>query len=276
MSIWSEGDLQLDDVRIHYYRTGVGEKPPLMLLHGFSDNGLCWSEVVFEWASDFDIILPDARGHGLSSGSASGDYRKQAMVEDVVALIRSLKLGPVWLGGHSMGAGVAAVVASEWPDLVRAVMLEDGALFVPREQPTSSQEEPRRHSWLFEVRAQSLEERKAVCQKNTGWSEVTVEQWAISKDQLNAAILSVGPAPVIGERPPMEILATIRSPLLLVTGDPTRGAMITPKQAAQILAAQPRARELHIPNTGHCIRYDQPRTYAESVGEWLRSQGPHA
>ncbi len=272
MSTWSEGDLQFDDVRIHYYRTGAGEKPLLVLLHGFTDNGLCWSEVAQAWEGDFDIIMPDARGHGLSSGSASGNYRQRAMAEDAAALIRVLSPGPVLLGGHSMGAGVAAVVASEWPELVRAVMLEDGGLFVPREQPTRSQEEARqRLGWLFEARAQSLEERKAACRKNTGWSEVTVEQWAISKGQLNEAILPTGSAPVAGERPPMEILAAIRCPLLLVTGDPTRGAMITPELAAQALAAQPRARELHIPNAGHCIRFDQPQAYAKSVGEWLRN-----
>ena len=272
MSTWSEGDLPFDDVRIHYYRTGAGEKPPLVLLHGFSDNGLCWSEVVRQWERDFDIILPDARGHGLSSGSASGNYQQRAMAEDAAALIRSLNLGPVRLGGHSMGGGVAAVVASEWPELVRAVLLEDAALFLPREQPihTEKEEQPR-HSWLFEVRAQPLEERKAACQKNTGWSEVTVEQWALSKDQLNAALLSVGSAPVVGRRSPMEVLTTIRCPLLLVTGDPTRGAMITPEQAAEILAVQPLAHKLHIPDTGHCIRYDQPQAYAESVGEWLRN-----
>lgn len=271
MFIWSEGDLQLDDVRIHYYRTGAGEKPPLVLLHGFTDNGLCWSEAAREWESDFDIVLLDARGHGLSSSSASGNYRQRAMAEDAAALIRALDLGPVRLGGHSMGAGVAAVVASAWPELVRAVMLEDGGLFQPREKQTSSPEEvQQRFGWLFEARAQSLEERKAACQKNTGWSEITVEQWAISKGQLNAALLSVGPTPVVGERPPLDILAAIRCPLLLVTGDPTRGAMITPEQAAQVLAAQPRACELHIPGAGHCVRFDQPRPYAESVGEWLR------
>jgi N-formylmaleamate deformylase len=272
MPTWSEGNLQLDDVRIHYYRTGAGEKPPLVLLHGFTDNGLCWSEVARAWEGDFDVIMPDARGHGLSSGSASGDYRRQAMAEDVAALIRTLNLGPVRLGGHSMGGGVAMVVASEWPELVRAVVLEDAALFLPRERLASSPEEiQQRYGWLFAARAQSLEERKAACQKNTGWSEVTVEQWAISKDQLNEAILPAGPAPVSGDRPPLEVLAAIRCPLLLVTGDPARGALITPEQAAQVLAAQPRARELHIPATGHCIRYDQPREYARRVGEWLRS-----
>lgn len=272
MSNWSEGDLQLDDVRIHYYRTGAGEKPPLVLLHGFSDNGLGWSDAAREWEGDFDIIMADARGHGLSSGSASGNYQRQAMAEDAAALIRALNVAPVLLGGHSMGAGVAAVVTSEYPDLVRAVMLEDGALFVPRVSSASSQEERRsRFGWLAESRAQSLEERKAACKKNTGWSDVTVEQWAIAKDQLNEALLSAGPAPVIGNRPPLEILASIRCPLLLVTADPARGAMITPELTAQALAAQPLARELHIPNAGHCVRYDQPQVYAERVGEWLRN-----
>jgi pimeloyl-ACP methyl ester carboxylesterase len=193
------------------------------------------------------------------------------MAEDAAALIRALNLGPVRLGGHSMGAGMAAVVASTWPELVQAVMLEDVVLFFPHEQPARSPEGMlQRHGWLVEARAQSLEERKTTCQKNTGWSEVTAEQWAISKEQLNMALLSVDPAPV-GERPPMEILAAIRSPLLLVTGDPARGAVITPELAAQFLAVQPLARELHIPNAGHCIRYDQPQMYAERVGEWLRN-----
>jgi pimeloyl-ACP methyl ester carboxylesterase len=270
MTTWSEGDLQLEGVRIHYYRTGAGEKPLLVLLHGFSDNGLCWSEVVQRWESDFDIILPDARGHGLSSGSASGNYRRRAMAEDAAALIRALGSGPVLLGGHSMGGGVAAAVASEWPELVRAVVLEDAALFVPRELPANPEKEAQRHSWLFGVRAQSLEERKATCQKDTGWSEITVEQWAISKEQLNAALLTVGLAPVVGERSPLEVLTTIRCPLLLVTGDPARGAMITPEQAAEVISVQPLARELHLSDAGHCIRYDQPQAYAESVGEWLR------
>jgi N-formylmaleamate deformylase len=270
MSNWSEGDLQLADIRIHYYRTGAGEKPPLVLLHGFSDNGLCWSEVAREWESDFDIIMPDARGHGLSSSPANGNYHRQTMAEDAAALIRALGLGPVRLGGHSMGGGVAAVVASDWPELVQAVMLEDAALFVPREEPKPGEKAEQRHGWLFEVRAQSLEERKAACQKNTGWSEITVEQWAISKEQLNMDILAAGAAPVIGERSSLEVLTSIRCPLLLVTGDPARGAMITPEQAAEILALQPLARTLHIPNAGHCIRYDQPQAYAESVGAWLR------
>ncbi|HEY7020943.1 MAG TPA: hypothetical protein VH349_07490 [Ktedonobacterales bacterium] len=43
---WSEGTIIANDLRQHYYRTGAGEqKPTLLLLHGFSENGPCWSRV---------------------------------------------------------------------------------------------------------------------------------------------------------------------------------------------------------------------------------------
>jgi pimeloyl-ACP methyl ester carboxylesterase len=52
-------------IRIHYWRSG-GNKPPLVLAHGSSDDGLCWTNLAKELEANFDIILPDARGHGLS------------------------------------------------------------------------------------------------------------------------------------------------------------------------------------------------------------------
>ena len=40
-TLWQEGNVDLAEIKIHYYRTG-GDKPPLLVAHGFSDNGLCW------------------------------------------------------------------------------------------------------------------------------------------------------------------------------------------------------------------------------------------
>ena len=43
---WSEEMVTANDLRQHYYRTGSGaEKPTLLLLHGFSESGQCWSRV---------------------------------------------------------------------------------------------------------------------------------------------------------------------------------------------------------------------------------------
>ena len=87
---WSEGDIFANSIRQHYYRTG-GEKPPLLLLHGFNEYGLTWLRVSKELERDYDIIMLDARGHGRSDGIASG-FSNSLLVEDVVGVIRAFKL----------------------------------------------------------------------------------------------------------------------------------------------------------------------------------------
>jgi hypothetical protein len=57
MSNWFSGDVDANGVRIHYYRTG-GEKPPLVLSHGATDSGRCWTRVARDLESDYDVIMP--------------------------------------------------------------------------------------------------------------------------------------------------------------------------------------------------------------------------
>ena len=40
---WREDDLELEGVRLHYTRLGGGDKPAVVLAHGFSDSGRCWT-----------------------------------------------------------------------------------------------------------------------------------------------------------------------------------------------------------------------------------------
>src|SRR6266496_4304382 len=63
---WSASDLFANGIHQHSYRTG-SERPPLLLLHGFNEYRLTWLRTACELAQDYDIILLDARGHGLSS-----------------------------------------------------------------------------------------------------------------------------------------------------------------------------------------------------------------
>jgi len=100
---WAEGDVLTNGIRMHYYRTG-GDKPPLVLAHGFSDNGLCWSPVARVLQADYDVIMIDARNHGKSEAPATaGGSRAQG--DDLAGLIRALKLEEPAVMGHSMGGG---------------------------------------------------------------------------------------------------------------------------------------------------------------------------
>jgi pimeloyl-ACP methyl ester carboxylesterase len=44
MESWQQGNIGTGGLRLHYTRTG-GAKPPVVLAHGFSDDGLCWTPV---------------------------------------------------------------------------------------------------------------------------------------------------------------------------------------------------------------------------------------
>ena len=66
MQSWSKYSEKLNNIEIHYYRTG-GEKPQVVLNHGAAGGGLCWTRVAMELQSDYDVIMVDARGHGLPS-----------------------------------------------------------------------------------------------------------------------------------------------------------------------------------------------------------------
>ncbi|MCA6319719.1 alpha/beta fold hydrolase, partial [Phenylobacterium sp.] len=69
---WIPGEVAVSGGQLAYHRTG-GDGPPLVLSHGLTDNGLCWTRLAEALAPDFDIIMLDARGHGASSRVGPGD-----------------------------------------------------------------------------------------------------------------------------------------------------------------------------------------------------------
>jgi N-formylmaleamate deformylase len=123
MPNWFSDAVISNGIQIHYVRTG-GDKPALVLAHGFSDNGLCWTPVALALEGDYDVIMPDARGHGLSDAPETG-YDTVDQVADLVGFIRALELERAGLMGHSMGANTVAFTAATHPDLVSYAILED-------------------------------------------------------------------------------------------------------------------------------------------------------
>ena len=71
MAHWHSGDVEANGIRLHYTRTG-GTKPPLVLAHGLTDDGLCWTPVAEALEAEYDVIMVDARGHGQSDAPETG------------------------------------------------------------------------------------------------------------------------------------------------------------------------------------------------------------
>ena len=132
MADWSTAICETNGINLHYPRTG-GNKPPLVLLHGLMTNGLCWTGLARALEREYDVIMPDARGHGKSSVPDYG-YRYEDHANDVVGLIKTLGLPAPILMGHSMGGMTAAVVASHNPKLLSGLILADPTFISPKVQ----------------------------------------------------------------------------------------------------------------------------------------------
>jgi N-formylmaleamate deformylase len=123
MTNWVTGVCETNGIDIHYLRTG-GPKPSLVLLHGLTGSGACWIPLARGLEGEYDVVMPDARGHGDSS-TPLGGYRYEDYAGDVVGLIQELGLTAPVLLGHSMGGLTAAVVASQSATAIRGVVLAD-------------------------------------------------------------------------------------------------------------------------------------------------------
>src|SRR5579863_8503947 len=123
MTNWMSGVCETNRIHIQYLRTG-GCKPALVLLHGLTGSGACWIPLARALEDESDVVMPDARGHGNSSTPLNG-YRYEDHSSDVVGLIHGLGLVAPVLLGHSMGGMTAAVIASQMPTAIRAVILAD-------------------------------------------------------------------------------------------------------------------------------------------------------
>ncbi len=103
---WTDGFVMANGIRIHYWRTG-GDRPVLLMAHGSSDDGLCWTNLARELEDEYDIIMPDARGHGLSDPPSKSDSA-DAQAEDLTGLIRALDLEkPIMMGHRTAWRGQA-------------------------------------------------------------------------------------------------------------------------------------------------------------------------
>jgi len=267
MPNWQAENVEANGIHLHYTRSG-GAKPPVVLAHGFSDNGLCWTPVAEALATTYDIIMVDARGHGLSAAPEQG-YGSDDHAADLAGLIQVLGLQRPAVLGHSMGAAATLALAGLYPDAVGAILLEDPPLrwLTAAEPWLDPAREASRRSWVMglksKTRAELIAEQRA---QTPHWSAAELEPWADSKLQLSLNVLN-RPTAMALDWP--ATVKQITCPALLITADPARGAIVSTEDAAALQALVPQLRVAHIAEAGHSIRRDQFDRYMDAVRAFL-------
>lgn len=122
--------VKTNDITTYFELHGKGE--PLLLLHGFSGAGKDWEPLMNAWSDDFQLIIPDMRGHG-NSGSSSSRYTLHQVSLDMWALLNSLNITKFNAIGLSGGANVLLHMATQQPDRVIAMALVSGTNHYPEQ-----------------------------------------------------------------------------------------------------------------------------------------------
>ena len=113
---------------------GDEESPLVLLLHGGGQTRHSWGAVLGALSgAGARCVALDLRGHGDSQWAVDGNYRIEAFVEDVVAVLECLD-SPAVVVGASLGGMIGLQVASQLgPDRVRGLVLVDVVLSARRE-----------------------------------------------------------------------------------------------------------------------------------------------
>ena len=267
MSNWYADKIAANGIQLYYTRTG-GDKPPLVLAHGFSDDGLCWTPVAQQLEADYDVIMVDARGHGRSA-APNGGYHAQTMATDLAGVITGLALSKPVVMGHSMGGSTTMALAGLFPDLPGAIIIEDAAAgnIMADKSPEALARLQGWHDRMVKLQSKTHAELIEHAHTETPtWAEPELEPWAHAKLRFNMKALDRSDAVPLDWT---QLLGNITCPALLLYADPERGGGVTAERAAEMQQMLPQLQTVHIAGAGHNIRREQFAAYMAAVSAFL-------
>ena len=161
-----------------------GSGPPLLLLHGFPQNHMCWERVAPALAQRFSCIVPDLRGYGESETPIEipdhQRYSKRNMGCDMACLLDALDQPVTAIVGHDRGARVAYRFALDFPERIsRLAVIE----IVPTGDFWGSWNADlafEAYHWTFLAQPAPLPERLILGAPHS-FVDTTLERWTASK-----------------------------------------------------------------------------------------------
>ncbi|MCH8542821.1 MAG: alpha/beta hydrolase [Alcanivorax sp.] len=253
-----------------------GERPVVLLLHGFGADSSNWLRMVIELKHDADFVVPDLPGHGASGGDTSTDYRLAMQARRLLSLMSALDVEQFDVVGNSMGGAISLEMARLAPERVRTLGLinaagitlqtpefaalikygEDNPL-IPRdvadfrETLTWAMAEP---PWLPDFFVRIMGEKKAAnaARMDKVWAD-----------------LDEDPAMARGAA-----LADISTPALVIWGDQDR--LLSNDNAARFVEYLPHSQKLMLAGIGHAPMVEAPRDTAMALRAFWRQQQRNA
>jgi 3-oxoadipate enol-lactonase len=254
-------DLVRPDAVIRYWTVGRVEAPTVVLLHGATLDHRAWIPQIDALQDRFHVVVPDLRGHGVSTGQ----FDFGAAVDDALALLDELPVERVVLVGLSLGGNIAQELIRREPDRVGGLVAAD-----------TTCNSAARHSLAASAGVAALRLHAMIA--GNGFARQSARAIATSPQaqryalevnahrsnqdtvQILASLLSSAARPEPGCRLPV--------PALLVHGAQDRVGDIAAEMQAWS-QREPLARYAVIPDAGHLSNLDNPAAFTAAITMFL-------
>ncbi|MEO1428707.1 MAG: alpha/beta hydrolase [Cyanobacteria bacterium J06633_8] len=280
----------------HYYewikQTSNGlDKPVMVFIHGWAGSARYWETTAKVLSAEFDCLLYDMRGFGRSAGKPiidesqfleqeAGDgirltYELEDYAQDLAILLDELQLQRVYINAHSMGASIATLFLNQYQERVEKAILTCSGIFEYDKKSFEAFHKfggyvvKFRPQWLAKI---PLVDRMFMARFLYRSIEST-ERQAFLQDfliadyeaALNTIYTSVSKAQA--ELMPQEF-AKLEVRTLLVSGEYDK--IIPADMGRKAAAMSDRVEYKMISNTAHFPMLEDPKTYLETIKEFLQ------
>lgn len=120
-----------NDLSIYYRVEGEGD--PVMLIHGFGEDGEIWNTTIEGLKSRYRLIVPDLPG----SGKSKGNIENKSM-EDFAGYIHQIlekeNITSCAMIGHSMGGYITLAFAEKYPEILNKFGLFHSTAFADSDE----------------------------------------------------------------------------------------------------------------------------------------------
>lgn len=260
----------LPDGEVSYLHSGTASGTPILHIHGFTGMKENWLPLMAALGRQVRQYAPDLPGWGESERREGADPGYAAQAERLAGFIDAVIGAPVDLVGHSMGGGIAAVLAARHPDKVRRLVLMNAAGVRFEDNAFGQAVLDGTNPFAVEDVA-GLRRYLALVFERPPWVPRTVARWLVKRRVADAGferdvLASIG----LGEGAflPQREAGSIRAPTLLLW---TAGDRIVDASAASIYAQiLPDSRTVLLDGTSHMPMMEQTAATAAALREFLQ------
>jgi non-heme chloroperoxidase len=259
---------------LHVREWGPADRPPILFIHGWSQNHLCWDkQYQSELRDEFRLVAYDLRGHGMSQAPLGPEHYTDGKLwaDDLAAIIDQLGLDRPVLVGWSYGAFVICDYVREYgQDRIAAIDFVEGAVKLGQ-AAFGTLIGP---GFLDHFAGATADDLPVNIAAMRSFVRACIVK-PVPDDDLETAVCwnVVVPAAIRAHLAAREIdcddvLGTLKVPVLVTQG--RADSVVLPAMAEHLLAACPAAEASWYDGVGHVPHLEEPERFNHELAELTR------